>query len=55
MAGGALKSLKELAGAATYAVYYFATPRTRSAPSRTEAAQPRRGHAWHGHGHKVKH
>jgi Zn-dependent M28 family amino/carboxypeptidase len=53
MAGGALKSLKELGGAAAYAVWYFSTVRdpfgTKPKPHKPHHGKPR----WHGHGHRL--
>jgi Zn-dependent M28 family amino/carboxypeptidase len=53
MAGGALKSLNELAGAASYGVYYFAASKD---PFGTKPHKPHksRGHEWQGHSHRVK-
>ena len=56
MAGGAIKSLRELSAAAAYAVYYFAAskdafgtkPGGHKPPKR-----PHRGGHWHGHGKRV--
>ena len=56
MAGGAIKSLRELSAAAAYAVYYFGAskdpfgtkPRSDKPPK-----WPRRGHRWQGHGKRV--
>ena len=55
MAGGALKSLKELSGAATYGVYYFATRVTD--PFGDKPHKPNKPHRnrWNGHNHRVKH
>ena len=52
MAGGAIKSLSELSGAASYAVYYFAASKdpfgnTPHKPSTSRLE-------WHGHDHPVK-
>ena len=55
MAGGALKSLSELSGAATYAVYYFAASKDPFGTKPHKPHKPRRGHEWHGHGHRVNH
>jgi Zn-dependent M28 family amino/carboxypeptidase len=56
MAGGALKSLKELSGAATYGVYYWAMSRD-GFDSKPHGGKPPkgtpRGHEWHGHGHRI--
>ena len=55
MAGGAIKSLTELSGAASYAVYYFAASKD---PVRHQAAQAQQargaGTNGSGHGHRVK-
>lgn len=56
MSGGALKSLKELAAAASYAVYYFAASRDAfgTKPGGHKPPKwPRRGPRWHGHEHRV--
>ena len=56
MAGGAIKSLSELSGAASYAVYYFAAskdPFGIGKPKKDNAS--RRGQGWHGHSHPVNH
>jgi Zn-dependent M28 family amino/carboxypeptidase len=56
MKGLSLKGLKELGGAATYAVYYFANSKD---PFGTKPAghdkpnHPRRGQRWHGHNERV--
>ena len=54
MAGGAIKSLRELSGAASYAVYYFAASKD---PFGTKPHKPnksaRRGHDFQGHGHRI--
>ena len=53
MAGGAIKSLSELSGAASYAVYYF------GASKDPFGDKPHKRHTsrgdWHGHNHRVKH
>jgi hypothetical protein len=54
MAGGAIKSLTELSGAASYAVYYFAASKDPFGTNPPKHNSSRRGHEWHGHGHKVK-
>jgi Zn-dependent M28 family amino/carboxypeptidase len=54
MAGGAIKSLTELSGAASYAVYYFAASKDPFGTKPRKHSTSRRGHEWHGHGHKVK-
>jgi Zn-dependent M28 family amino/carboxypeptidase len=53
MAGGSLKSLKELGGAAAYAVWYFSTVRDPFG-TKPKPHKPRHGkHRWHGHGHRL--
>ena len=53
MAGGSLKSLKELGGAAAYAVWYFSTVRDPFG-SKPKPHKPHRGnHRWRGHGHRL--
>jgi Zn-dependent M28 family amino/carboxypeptidase len=53
MAGGSLKSLKELGGAASYAVWYFSTVRDPFG-TKPKPHKPRRGnHRWHGHDHRL--
>ena len=54
MAGGAIKSLSELSGAASYAVYYFAASKDPFGDKPKKANSSRRGHKWHGHDHPVK-
>ena len=54
MAGGAIKSLTELSGAASYAVYYFGASKDPFGTKPHQHNTSRRGHEWHGHGHKVK-
>jgi Zn-dependent M28 family amino/carboxypeptidase len=57
MKGLSLKGLKELGGAATYAVYYFAQSKdpfgTNPPHGHTPPKWPRRGHRWHGEGHRI--
>jgi Zn-dependent M28 family amino/carboxypeptidase len=56
MAGGSLKSLKELAGAAAYAVWYFSSVKDPfgTKPAKPHKAhKPGRAHRWHGHDHRV--
>jgi Zn-dependent M28 family amino/carboxypeptidase len=55
MSGGALKSLKELSGAATYGVYYWAMSRDGfdSKPHGGKPPKGSRDQAWHGHGHRT--
>ena len=55
MKGGSLRSLKELGGAATYALWYFATARDPfgTKPGHGKPSKPRRGHRWHGHDHRI--
>ncbi len=53
MAGGSLKSLKELGGAAAYAVWYFSTVRDPFGTN-PKPHKPHRGHnRWQGHGHRI--
>ena len=56
MKGGALRSLKELAGAASYAVYYWAKSKdafgTKPHGGKPSKWPPR--HGWHGHNHRSK-
>ncbi|MDR7253966.1 Zn-dependent M28 family amino/carboxypeptidase [Nocardioides sp. BE266] len=61
MAGGALKGLKELAGAASYAVYYFGASKdpfsAKVHKARKEARKVGKAgpdFAWHGHGNRVR-
>ncbi|WP_374456749.1 M28 family metallopeptidase [Nocardioides sp.] len=61
MAGGAIKSLTELSGAASYAVYYFgATKDPFSAKVHKARKEARKvgargpDFAWHGHGNRVR-
>jgi len=54
MAGGSLKSLKELGGAAAYAVWYFSTVRDPFGTKPPKPHKPHRGnHRWQGHGHRL--
>jgi Zn-dependent M28 family amino/carboxypeptidase len=56
MSGGALKSLKELGGAASYGVYYWAMSRDGfdSKPHGGKPPKkPHRGRDWRGHGHRI--
>ena len=55
MSGGALKSLEELSGAATYGVYYWAMSRDGfdSKPHGGKPPKGSRDQAWHGHGHRT--
>ena len=55
MAGGAIKSLSELSGAASYAVYYFGASKDPFGDKPHKSGNSRRGHDWHGHSHSVKH
>ena len=53
MAGGSLKSLKELGGAAAYAVWYFSTVRDPFGTN-PKPHKPHRGHhRWGGHSHRL--
>ena len=55
MRGGALKSLRELSGGATYAVYYWAfskDPFGTKPPTRPSKPRHHRG-GWNGHGHRI--
>jgi hypothetical protein len=57
MKGGALKSLKELGSAATYAVWYFAQskdPFGTKPHGNHKPNKPRRGHRWQGHNKHVR-
>jgi Zn-dependent M28 family amino/carboxypeptidase len=55
MSGGALKSLKELSGAATYGVYYWAMSRDGfdSTPHGGKPPKGSRDHGWQGHGRRT--
>jgi Zn-dependent M28 family amino/carboxypeptidase len=55
MSGGALKSLKELSGAATYGVYYWAMSRDGfdSKPHGGKPPKGSRDHGWQGHGRRT--
>lgn len=56
MAGGALKSLKEISAAASYAVYYFAASRDPfgTKPGGHKPPKwPHRKQRWNGHNHRV--
>jgi hypothetical protein len=56
MSGGALKSLKELSAAASYAVYYFADSKDAfgSKPGGHKPPKgPRHDRPWHGHGRHI--
>jgi Zn-dependent M28 family amino/carboxypeptidase len=53
MAGGSLKSLKELGGAAAYAVWYFSTVRDPFG-TKPKPHKPHHGnHRWRGHDHRL--
>lgn len=53
MAGGSLKSLKELGGAAAYAVWYFSTVRDPFG-TKPKPHKPHHGHhGWRGHDHRL--
>ena len=53
MAGGSLKSLKELGGAAAYAVWYFSTVRDPFG-TKPKPHKPHHGnHRWGGHSHRL--
>ena len=54
MAGGAIQSLTELSGAASYAVYYFAASKDPFGTKPRKHKGSRRGHEWQGPGHRVK-
>lgn len=57
MAGGAIQGLSELAGAASYAVYYFGASRDPfSSKVRTarKAGRTGPGYEWHGHGVRIR-
>jgi len=53
IAGGAIKSLGELSGAASYAVYYFAASKDPFDTKPHKRGTTRQGHNWHGHGHRI--
>jgi Zn-dependent M28 family amino/carboxypeptidase len=56
LAGGATRSLRELAAAAAYAVYHFAASKDAfgTKPGGHKPPKPgRRGHRWQGHGHRL--
>jgi hypothetical protein len=56
MRGGSLRALRELGGAATYAVWYFATARDAFGTKpggHKPPTRPRHGHRWHGEGHRI--
>ncbi|MCY4727954.1 M20/M25/M40 family metallo-hydrolase [Nocardioides sp. STR2] len=57
MAGGAIKGLTELSGAASYAVYYFAAskdPFAAKVHSARKAGKTGPDYKWHGHGKPVR-
>jgi hypothetical protein len=55
MKGGALRSLKELSGAASYGVYYWAMSKDgfNSKPHGGKPPKWPPRHRWHGHGHRI--
>ena len=53
MAGGAIKSLSELSGAASYAVYYFAASKDPFGSKPKKAKPSRSEQTWHGHNHPI--
>jgi Zn-dependent M28 family amino/carboxypeptidase len=55
MSGLALKSLKELSGAATYGVYYWAVSKDGfdTKPHGGKPPKPHKGRKWRGHGHRI--
>ena len=55
MAGGALKSLKELGGAAAYGVYYWSMSRDGfgDKPHGGKPPKPHKGRKWQGHGRRI--
>ncbi len=54
MAGGAIKSLTELSGAASYAVYYFAASKDPFGTKPRKHDKPRHKHKWQGHDRPIK-
>ena len=56
MKGGALRSLKELGGAASYGVYYWAMSKDgfNSKPHGGKPSKWPPRHGWHGHNHRSK-
>jgi Zn-dependent M28 family amino/carboxypeptidase len=55
MADGALKSLKQLSSAASYAVYYFGASKNPF-PAQSRTAEKSGSHyPWHGPGHRISH
>ena len=54
MAGGAIKSLTELSGAASYAVYYFAASKDPFGTKPRKHDKPRHKHKWQGHERPIK-
>ena len=53
MADGALKSLKQLSGAASYAVYYFAASKNPFGSKGRTAAKAGTSYEFHGPGHRI--
>ena len=53
MAGGSIKSLSELSGAASYAVYYFGASKDPFDARVHRSTTSRPGFKWHGHDHRV--
>ena len=53
MAGGSLQSLKELGGAAAYAVYYFGFSKDPFGTNPKPHKPPKHRGGWHGHGHRL--
>ncbi len=57
MAGGAIKGLTELSGAASYAVYYFGAtkdPFSAKVHKARKASKPGPAYEWHGHGNRIR-
>jgi Zn-dependent M28 family amino/carboxypeptidase len=53
MAGGSLKSLRELSGAASYGVYYFGASKNPFGTKVHKATKSRTDYKWHGHGQRL--
>jgi hypothetical protein len=54
MAGGAIKSLRQLSGAASYAVYYFGASKRPFGTTAHRAKQSRSDYVWQGHEHRIR-
>jgi hypothetical protein len=54
MAGGAIKSLRQLSGAASYAVYYFGASKHPFGTRTHEVKKSRSHYVWQGHEHRIR-